>query len=50
LQVASIDSSGHVTAVTIISGIGYSSPPSNPIPFGGSGSGTGFTANCTFTP
>ena len=39
---------GCVTAVTIIPGIGYSAPPSNPIRFGGSASGTGFTANCTF--
>jgi hypothetical protein len=41
---------GCVTAVTIVPGvgIGYSSPPSNPIRFGGSPTGTGFTANCTF--
>jgi hypothetical protein len=50
LRVASVDSesTGRVTAVTIIPGIGYSAPPSNPIAFGGSPSGTGFTANCTF--
>jgi hypothetical protein len=48
LQVASVNSSGGVTAVTIIQGIGYSAPPSNPIGFGGSATGTGFTANCTF--
>lgn len=48
LRVASVDSSGHVTSVTIIPGIGYSVPPSNPIGFLGSASGTGFTANCTF--
>lgn len=49
LSVASVDpSDGHVTAVTIIPGIGYSSPPTNPIRFGGSPTGRGFTANCTF--
>ena len=48
LQVASVDSNGHVTAVTVVPGIGYSAPPSNPIRFGGSPTGTGFTANCTF--
>jgi hypothetical protein len=57
LQVASVAPSGPscvnggcVTAVTIVpgAGIGYSAPPSNPIRFGGSATGTGFTANCTF--
>jgi len=49
LQVASVNpSNGQVTSVTIVPGIGYSAPPSNPIKFGGSASGTGFTANCTF--
>jgi Tfp pilus assembly protein PilX len=49
LQVTSVDSSGRVTAVTIVAGgIGYSAPPSNPVRFGGSASGSGFTANCTF--
>lgn len=49
LQVASVNpSNGQVTSVTIVPGIGYSNPPSNPIRFGGSASGTGFTANCTF--
>jgi len=48
LRVASVDSSGHVTGVTIIPGIGYSVAPSNPVRFGGSATGTGFTANCTF--
>ena len=55
LQVASVDppgttcpTGGCVTGVTLVSGIGYSTPPSNPIRFGGSPSGTGFTANCTF--
>jgi hypothetical protein len=48
LQVASVNGSGGVTGVTIISGIGYLAPPSNPIRFGGSPTGTGFTANCTF--
>src|SRR5215831_3519214 len=48
LRVASVDSGGRVTGVTIVPGIGYSAPPSNPIGFGGSATGTGFTANCTF--
>jgi hypothetical protein len=55
LQVASVAppgpgcvNGGCVTAVTIVPGIGYSAPPSNPIRFGGSPTGTGFTANCTF--
>ena len=48
LQVASVNGSGGVTAVTIIPGIGYTAPPSNPISFGGSATGIGFTANCTF--
>jgi hypothetical protein len=50
LKVTSVNGSGGVTAVTIVPGvgIGYSSPPSNPIRFGGSPTGTGFTANCTF--
>ena len=54
LQVASVNGSGGVTAVTIIPGIGYYILPSNPpglvalIGFGGSATGTGFTANCTF--
>jgi hypothetical protein len=55
LQVTSVASPGPgcvnggcVTGVTIIPGIGYSAPPSNPIRFGGSPTGTGFTANCTF--
>jgi len=56
LQVASVAppgpgcvNGGCVTAVTIVpGGIGYSAPPSNPIRFGGSPTGTGFTANCTF--
>ena len=54
LQVTSV-SAGHVTAVSIMtppaseSWVGYSVPPSNPISFGGSATGTGFTANCTFT-
>jgi hypothetical protein len=50
LYVNSVDSVGHVTAVSIIPGIGYSVRPSNPIGFGGSATGSGFTANCTFTP
>jgi len=48
LRVTSVDSFGRVTGVTIVPGIGYSAPPSNPIRFGGSPTGTGFTANCTF--
>ena len=48
LRVTSVDSFGRVTGVTIVPGIGYSAPPSNPIRFGGSPIGTGFTANCTF--
>jgi hypothetical protein len=52
LQVASVDnpSTGRVTGVAVVPciGIGYSAPPSNPIRFGGSPTGTGFTANCTF--
>jgi hypothetical protein len=50
LQVASVDdpSTGRVTAVTMIAGIGYSNPPPNPIRLGGSATGTGVTANCTF--
>ena len=48
LRVVSVDSVGRVTAVSIIPGIGYRVLPSNPIGFGGSESGTGFTANCTF--
>jgi len=50
LSVASVDpTDGHVTAVNMIAGIGYSNPPSNPVRFGGSATGTGFTANCTFS-
>jgi hypothetical protein len=48
LRVNSVDGNGGVTAVTVIAGIGYSVPPSNPIRFGGSPTGTGFTANCIF--
>lgn len=48
LRVASVNGSGGVTGVTIIPGIGYSGTPSNPVRFGGSPTGTGFTANCTF--
>ena len=52
LQVTSVDnpSTGRVTGVAVVLcvGIGYSAPPSNPIRFGGSPTGTGFTANCTF--
>jgi hypothetical protein len=49
LQVSSVDANGGVTAVTIApGGIGYSNPPSNPIVFAGSATGSGFTANCTF--
>ena len=50
LRVASVDSVGRVIGVTVVPciGIGYSAPPSNPIRFGGSPTGTGFTANCTF--
>ena len=50
LRVASVDSVGRVIGVTVVPciGIGYSAPPSNPIRFGGSPIGTGFTANCTF--
>ena len=48
LSVASVDSNGGVTAVTILPGIGYTAPPPNPVRFGGSATGTGFTANCTF--
>lgn len=48
LQVASVDSAGRVISVTPIPGIGYSNPPSNPIAFAGSATGSGFTANCTF--
>ena len=48
LRVDSVDSVGHVTAVSIIPGIGYSGLPPNPVGFGGSATGTGFTANCTF--
>ena len=50
LQVASVNGSGGVITVTIVPcfGIGYSAPPSNPIRFGGSPTGRGFTANCTF--
>ena len=50
LRVVSVGSVGHVTAVSIIPGIGYWVKPSNPIAFGGSATGTGFTANCTFQP
>src|SRR2546430_12703223 len=39
LQVASVNSSGGVTAVNIIPGIGYTASPSNPIGFGGSATG-----------
>ncbi len=48
LRVDSVDGNGGVTAVTVIAGIGYLAPPSNPIRFGGSPTGTGFTANCIF--
>ena len=50
LRVTSVNGSGGVTAVAVVPcvGIGYSAPPSNPIRFGGSPIGTGFTANCTF--
>ena len=48
LRVVSVTSSGGVTAVTIIQWIGYTAPPPNPISFGGSATGIGFTANCTF--
>jgi hypothetical protein len=55
LQVASVAppgpsclNGGCVTTVTIVPGIGYSATPSNPVRFGGSPIGTGFTANCTF--
>jgi hypothetical protein len=51
LQVTSVNGSGGVTGVTIFfAGIGYWVVPPNPIRFGGSASGTGFTANCTFQP
>jgi hypothetical protein len=39
---------GCVTAVDVVTGIGYSNPPSKPISFAGSATGSGFTANCTF--
>jgi hypothetical protein len=49
LQVSSVDSNGAVTGVIIApGGIGYSVVPANPVPFGGSPTGIGFTANCTF--
>jgi len=51
LQVTSVNSSGGVTGVSIFfSGIGYWTRPSNPVSFGGSATGTGFTATCTFNP
>jgi hypothetical protein len=51
LQVTSVNGSGGVTGVSIFfSGIGYWAQPSNPVSFGGSATGTGFTANCTFNP
>src|SRR5580765_4351722 len=42
LRVASVDSVGRVIGVTVVPciGIGYSAPPSNPIRFGGSPTGT----------
>lgn len=46
-QVDAVSGGGGVTAGTIIAGIGYLVPPSNPVHFGGGGDGT-FTANVTF--
>lgn len=51
LQVTSVNGSGGVTGVSLFfAGIGYWVRPSDPIVFGGSATGTGFTANCTFAP
>jgi len=51
LRVTSVNGSGGVTGVSIFfSGLGYWAQPSNPVSFGGSATGTGFTANCTFNP
>jgi hypothetical protein len=51
LQVTSVNGSGGVTGVSLFfAGIGYWAQPSNPVSFGGSATGAGFTANCTFQP
>jgi hypothetical protein len=52
LQVNSVDVNGGVTAATIIGGDsnGYLSRPSNPIPFGGSATGSDFRASFSFAP
>jgi hypothetical protein len=52
LRVDSVDVSGGVIAATIIVGDsnGYLTRPSNPIPFGGSATGSDFQASFSFAP
>ena len=52
LQVVSVDTNGAITAATIIDvdSNGYVTQPSNPIPFGGSATGSGFQASFSFAP
>jgi hypothetical protein len=51
LQVNSVDANGGVTTATIIiaDSNGYLTLPSNPIPFGGSATGSDFKASFSFT-